>query len=130
MAVCVCQPSWRATLCGDMQEAGQGCDCCVGRCRTDTAPAHDAVLTRTPTCKYLCTALMPCPLASRCATRIMPAISRVQVTSDAVFINDRAVANGTAVSSVFTFNLGVVAVHEVRHRDKTCSCISCSNDER
>ncbi len=30
-----------------------------------------------------------------------------------MFINDRAVANGTAVSSVFTFNLGIVAVHEV-----------------
>ena len=30
-----------------------------------------------------------------------------------MFLNDRAVANGTAVSSVFTFNLGVVAVHEV-----------------
>ncbi len=37
----------------------------------------------------------------------------MQVTSDAVFINDRAVANGTAVSSVFTFNLGIVSVHEV-----------------
>ena len=42
-------------------------------------------------------------------------LQAVQVTSDAVFINDRAVANGTAVSSVFTFNLGIVAVHEVSH---------------
>ena len=35
-----------------------------------------------------------------------------------MFINDRAVANGTAVSSVFTFNLGIVAVHEVSRQSR------------
>ena len=54
----------------------------------------------------------------------------LQVTSDAVFINDRAVANGTAVSSVFTFNLGIVSVHEVSRQSRPlaqqlCACLLC-----
>ena len=48
-----------------------------------------------------------------CAADLVGTASCAQVTSDAVFLNDRAIANGTAVSSVFTFNLGIVAVHEV-----------------
>ena len=38
-----------------------------------------------------------------------------QVMSDAVFVNDRAVVGGTATSAVYTFNQGIVGVHEVGH---------------